>query len=146
MKIKTIKIKVTQDNQEFDFTEFFTGSNTIYTTNAQLIQEEDGLYWHAFFTYKNENNFEIPKRLSKLIEKEKAPSDYEEEVLQLIRKNNDISARVRNAIQCNLDAIYYFKTINEFEKLRNLGKKSILENEAFFNEILTISRKHRIQK
>lgn len=146
MKIKTIKVKVTQDNQDFDLSEFFTGSHTIYSTNAQLIQEEDGLYWHAFFTYKKENDFEIPKRLNKLIEKEKAPSDYEEEVLQLIKKNNEISARVRNAIQCNLDAIYYCKTINEFEKLRNLGKKSILENEAFFNEILTISRKHRIQK
>ena len=49
MKIKTIKIKVTQDNQDFDLSEFFTGSNTIYSTNAQLIQEADGLYWHAFF-------------------------------------------------------------------------------------------------
>lgn len=146
MKIKTIKIKVTQDNQDFDLSEFFTGSNTIYSTNAQLIQEEDGLYWHAFFTYKNENGFQIPKRLSKLIEEEKAPSDYEEEILRVIKKNNDISARVRNAIQCNVDAIYYFKTINEFEKLRNLGKKSILENEAFINEILAISKKHRIQK
>ena len=64
MKIKTIKIKVTQDNQDFDLSEFFTGSNTIYSTNAQLIQEADGLYWHAFFTYQQQGgNFQFPQNI-----------------------------------------------------------------------------------
>ena len=64
MKIKTIKIKVTQDNQDFDLSEFFTGSNTIYTTNAQLIQEEDGLYWHAFLLINNKVViFSFPKNI-----------------------------------------------------------------------------------
>ena len=52
MKIKTLKIKITAANQDFDFTEFFTGNNAIYSTTAQLLQEEDGVYWHAFITYK----------------------------------------------------------------------------------------------
>ena len=105
MKIKTIKIKVTQNNQDFDLSEFFTGSNTIYSTNAQLIQEADGLYWHAFFTYQQQGgNFQFPQKYSTSKEK-KAPDGFEEALLEFIETKTNASVRTKNSIKCNFDFI-----------------------------------------
>lgn len=41
MKLKTLKLKVTNDQQEYDFSEFLTGSNTVYNTIAHFEKEGD---------------------------------------------------------------------------------------------------------
>ena len=95
MKIKTIKIKVTQDNQDFDLSEFFTGSNTIYTTNAQLIQEEDGLYWHAFFTYQQQGGSYLFSKKHSISNEKKAPDGFEEALLEFVKTNKILQVTPR---------------------------------------------------
>ena len=146
MKIKTIKIKVTQDNQDFDLSEFFTGSNTIYTTNAQLIQEEDGLYWHAFFTYQQQGgNFQFPQKYSTSKEK-KAPDGFEEALLEFIETKTNASVRTKNSIKCNLDNVYTFKKAEDFLKLKSLGKGSINKEKVFLLEVLEFIKKFKETK
>lgn len=146
MKIKTIKIKVTQDNQEFDLSEFFTGSNTIYSTNAQLIQEEDGLYWHAFFTYKNEYGYQIPKMLSKLAEEKTAPDGFEEALLEFVKTKTNVSRRVKNSINWDSDIVYTFEKIEDFLKLKSLGKGSVNKEKDFLLEVLEFIKKYKEAK
>ena len=146
MKIKTIKIKVTQDNQDFDLSEFFTGSNTIYSTNAQLIQEEDGLYWHAFFTYKNENGYQIPKMLSRLAEEKKAPDGFEEALLEFVKTKTNVSRRVKNSINWDSDIVYTFEKVEDFLKLKSLGKGSINKEKVFLLEVLEFIKKFKETK
>jgi hypothetical protein len=110
MKIKIIKIKVTIENQEFDFNDFFEGSNTIYTTNATLIKEKDGYYWHAFITYEpKQYNYEktIPKAITKIpvIEKEELPFGFEEEIREYIKNNPSKKTITKNCILINLEQI-----------------------------------------
>ena len=146
MKIKTIKIKVTQDNQEFDLTEFFTGSNTIYTTNAQLIQEEDGLYWHAFFTYQQQGGtFQFPKKYGTTTEKT-APDGFEEALLEFIKTKPNIDARTKNSIKCNVDTVFNFEKIEEFKKLRHIGKGSINKEKNFLLELLEFIKNYKESK
>jgi hypothetical protein len=76
MKIKTLKIKVETENQDFDFNEFLTGSNAIHTTQATLMKEKDGLYWHVFITYEPKNNdiYQHPREVQEF------PDGFEAEI------------------------------------------------------------------
>ena len=146
MKIKTIKIKVTQDNQDFDLSEFFTGSNTIYSTNAQLIQEADGLYWHAFFTYQQQGgNFQFPQKYSTSKEK-KAPDGFEEALLEFVKTKTNVSRRVKNSIKGDSDIVYTFEKVEDFLKLKSLGKGSINKEKDFLLEVLEFIKKYKESK
>ena len=146
MKIKTIKIKVTQDNQDFDLSEFFTGSNTIYSTSAQLIQEEDGLYWHAFFTYQQQGGSYLFSKKHGISNEKKAPDGFEEALLEFIETKTNASVRTKNSIKCNLDNVYTFKKAEDFLKLKSLGKGSINKEKVFLLEVLEFIKKFKETK
>ena len=120
MQIKTIKIKVTQDNQDFDFSEFFTGSNTIYSTSAQLIQEEDGLYWHAFFTYQQQGGSYLFSKKHSISNEKKAPDGFEEALLEFVKTKTNVSRGVKNSINWDSDIVYTFEKVEDFIILKSL--------------------------
>ena len=146
MKIKTIKIKVTQDNQDFDLSEFFTGSNTIYSTNAQLIQEEDGLYWHAFFTYKQVGDTYLFSQKQIPSNEKTAPDGFEEALLEFVKTKTNVSRGVKNRIKWEPDSVYTFEKIEDFFKLKSLGKVSINKEKVFLLEVLEFIKKFKETK
>ena len=146
MKIKTIKIKVTQDNQDFDLSEFFTGSNTIYSTNAQLIQEADGLYWHAFFTYQQQGGSYLFSKKHSISNEKKAPDGFEEALLEFVKTKTNVSRRVKNSINWDSDIVYTFEKVEDFLKLKSLGKGSINKEKVFLLEVLEFIKKFKETK
>ena len=146
MKIKTIKIKVTQDNQDFDFSEFFSGSNTIYSTSAQLIQEEDGLYWHAFFTYQQQGGSYLFSKKHGISNEKKAPDGFEEALLEFVNTKTNVSRRVKNSIKGDSDIVYTFEKVEDFIILKSLGKGSINKEKEFLLNVLEFIKKFKETK
>ena len=146
MKIKTIKIKVTQDNQDFDLSEFFTGSNTIYSTNAQLIQEADGLYWHAFFTYQQQGGSYLFSKKHSISNEKKAPDGFEEALLEFVNTKTNVSRRVKNSIKGDSDIVYTFEKAEDFIILKSLGKGSINKEKEFLLNVLEFIKKFKETK
>jgi hypothetical protein len=140
MKIKTLKIKVENNNQEFDFNDFFEGSNTIYKTEASLQKEKDGYYWHAFITYEPKTGIpyykSIPQKETIL------PEGFKEEIMIYISNNPTSSTRAKNTISSNMEKVFCMYEFKDFYKLRNLGKKSFEKETDFFKGILDIVKKY----
>lgn len=139
MKIKILKIKIENSNQDFDFADFFEGSNTIFNTNSQLVKEGKDYFWHLLITYEQKyTSFPFTKT-----EKKKAPIEFEEEILKLIHNFPTKNVRVKNALKSYIDELYYFSSPNEFNNIRRLGKKSITENPEIFDEVWKTIEKHQ---
>jgi hypothetical protein len=140
MKIKTLKIKVEKENQEFDVEEFFEGSNTIYKTEASLQKEKDGYFWHVFITYEPKGVALFSKSIP---QKETVLSkDFEDEITNYLNKNSTISSRSKNVIKHNLAVLLGIDKIEDFMRLRYLGKNSIEKNKVFFNDMVDIIQKY----
>jgi|GEM_PF-3647577 len=140
MKIKILKIKVENENQDFDFKDFFVGSNTLYNTTANIVKEDDGLYWHAFITYEPQNNYlsaSIPRQEKKL------PEGFEEEIRAYLKKEPPKKTRSKNAVLSNIENILNIKETKEFARLRNITEKNVFEDVDFFTAVLEIIKKHQ---
>ena len=137
MKIKTIKIKVESANQEFDFGDFFEGSNTIYTTTAAFHQEQDGLYWHAFITY------EPKERSYKPTQAKKMPAGFEEAFETYIKDNPPKKIRSRNAVRYCPERVLEVKELQDFRRFKDLGASSLAEDNDFFTGLLELVKQYQ---
>ncbi|TAE38511.1 MAG: hypothetical protein EAZ50_07600 [Runella slithyformis] len=144
MKIKTIRIKAEVDNQEFDFTQFFEGSNTIFTTSATLVKEEDGYYWHAFITFEPNSVFNTSR--STTPKKPMPPQAFEDEVITYTQQNPPKSIRLRSGVKSSIEAVFEMRELNDFHKLRNVGTNSVLGDTDYLSGILEIVKKHQPQQ
>lgn len=140
MKIKTLKIKVEKENQEFDTVDFFEGSYIIYKTEASLQKEKDGYFWHVFITYDSKDDALFSK--STLQKKTFLPKGFEDEITNYLNRNSIINTRYKNALKHNLLVLLDIDKIEDFTRLRNIGKNSIEENKVFFNGIVEIIQKY----
>ena len=142
MKIKTLKIKVETENQDFDFSEFLTGSNTIYKTEATLKKEKGGFYWHVFITYEPKNNFVYihPRDAREL------PEGFESEVLDFLYANLPNKIRVKHAIIGGLKRLLSIEDLEGFKFLKQIGNSSIEHDKEFFTALLEIIKKYQIPK
>ena len=131
---------------DFDLSEFFTGSNTIYSTNAQLIQEADGLYWHAFFTYQQQGGSYLFSKKHSISNEKKAPDGFEEALLEFVNTKTNVSRRVKNSINWDSDIVYTFEKVEDFLKLKSLGKGSINKEKVFLLEVLEFIKKFKETK
>ena len=141
MKIKTIKLKVERENQEFDFSEFFEGSNTIFTTNSQLVEQKDGYYWYAFITY--EPRIDKPFLKPLLSPTKELPEGFEEEVRNYLKTNPPKNTRTQNAVKGGLEVVLKCEKMGDFLRLQSVGKGSIKEENVFFEGLLEIVKKYK---
>jgi hypothetical protein len=146
MKIKTLKIKVENENQEFDFADFFEGNYTIYKTEASLQKEKDGYYWHAFITFEPNGAtpyFDAIQNFNILQRKEiTLPKGFEDEVNNYLKNNPPKKARSQNLMKCNIEKLWGIENLNDFNKIKNLGKISIREDAVFYQGLLDIIKKY----
>ena len=92
MKVKTIRIKIEDDIQEFNVTDFGITSATLYDKIAHVVQEADGLYWHVMIFYQ-------PSYTSTVIKETKVKyrDEIESEISKYFKQCHP-STRVRNGI------------------------------------------------
>ena len=139
MKIKTLKIKVETENQDFDFTEFLTGSNVIHTTEATLRKEKDGLYWHVFITYqpKGYDTYLDPRAVQEF------PKGFEEEIYAFLHNNPPTKLRVKNAVVGGMRRLLKIRDIEGFKFLNQIGNNSLAQDQEFFTALLAIINKYQ---
>lgn len=133
MKIKIVKIKVEDADQEFDSSAFISGKHTVVSTHAELKEEEDGLYWHAFFTF---HDFEIATAATKVNEEKSLLKVFLVEVLEFVKTHPTASTKAKSAVLGSIEHIAGFRTMDDFLKLRNIGKGTVTSNSLFFEELL----------
>ncbi len=143
MRIKTLRIKVEKDNQDFDFSEFFEGSNTIYTTNTQLIKEGEDYYWYAFFTYKKEGSYipTFPKVAKKVL-----PAGFEEEVENFISEKFPNNGAFARNLRDSVDRLIDCKFIEDIRRFKGFGPKRVADNLSILEELLEIIKKYNPPK
>ena len=140
MRIKTLRIKVENDNQDFNFSDFFEGSNTIYTTNTQLIKEGEHYYWYAFFTYKRDVSY-IPTFPKKVF-----PAGFEAEVESFISEKFPQNGAFAGNLRYSMDRLIDCKSIKDIRMIKNFGPKRIADNLSILEELLEIIKKYNPPK
>ena len=133
MKIKIVKIKVQDADQEFDSSAFIMGKHTVISTHAELKEEKDGLYWHVFFTY---SDFEIATAETLKKEDKALLKAFHTEVLEFVKTYSSVSLTVKNSIINSIDNLPDMRTSDDFARLRNIGKGTVTAHSLFFEELL----------
>ncbi|WP_432672940.1 hypothetical protein [Flavobacterium sp. SM2513] len=133
MKIKIVKIKVEDAGQEFDSSAFISGKHTVVSTHAELKEEDDGLYWHAFFTF---HDFEIVTAATRKKEEKELYRAFHQEVLEFLKTHPTATSKAKNIVMDNFDNLTSIRGMNDFMKLRNMGKSTLTSNSLFFEELL----------
>jgi hypothetical protein len=134
MKFQTIRIKIVEDIQEYDLSQFIIGGCTVYDKKATVVQEHDGLYWHIVIFYQPTNSFNsshLPIY----------PSELKDEVEKIL-EDHKVNNRVQHAVYNSLKNYKTIKTINDFKSYRNLGQKSITEYNIVLNLIINLYLKY----
>ncbi len=139
MKIKTLKIKIESDNQTFEVSDFFDGSNTLYDKFTHIVDEPDGKYWHVLIFYKNNSPGFVSSKPFEI----ELPNEFLEEIKTYIKTNPPISILASNCIKANIDKLFGVEKFTDFRRFRNLGDDSLARDTIFFSAILEIIEKHR---
>lgn len=137
MRIKTLRIKVESNDQDFFVDDFFSDKDSCYTTNAQLVKEGKDYYWHVLITYDKGSAFKPAATKKRVIN-----TSYFEAITQLLKENPPKYGLTKNVVGGNLDYIYEFRTIFDFKKLRNFGNKSIENDREFLEKVIEIVIKY----
>lgn len=135
MKIKTLKIKVENENYEYPLPDFYTLANIIYSIRADLIRENDEYYWMIMIVF--EPKVDILQGSSKPLYN-RLPIGFKEAIDDYILNYNLTNLRVKNCINLYLEDLIEFKQINDFKKIKGLGNKSLFVEYNFLSGLLEI--------
>lgn len=141
MKIRTLKIKVEQETQEYCLETMFTTHNDIHSTTATLVKENKQYFWHVLISYVPNRNFysNVPRYSND----EDAPYGFKEEINNFIENSKNKIPRVKNCIRVYQNQLYKIQKLEDFNRIRGIGKKSIYDDQYFLNSILNIINKHK---
>lgn len=139
MKLKTLRIKIENDNQTFELSDFFEGNTTLYDKFTHIVDEPDGKYWHVMIFYTSDYTaFSKPK-----IPKTEIPKELIIEIHEFIKINPPISKKVLNNINANIESLIDIESTEDFKRFRSLGAKTLAKESVFLNGILEIIKKYR---
>ena len=143
MRIKTLRIKVETDNQDFDMGQFFEGNNTLHQIKMELIKEGEDYYWHAFITYDRTSGYvpSFPKA-----EKKVFPAGFEAEVENFISEKFPNNGAFARNLRDNMDRLIDWKSIKDIRMMRGFGPKRIADNLSILEELLEIIKKYNPPK
>lgn len=135
MKIKTIRIKIEDDIQEFNVTDFEITNATLYDKIAHVVQEADGLYWHVMIFYQPNSNITGINNLQTV--------DIIRREVAVYLEQTKPSIRVRNGIFSSIVRYEEIKTREDFRRVKQIGYGSINLFPEIFDEVLKIFDKYR---
>ncbi len=141
MLIKILKIKVQQDNQEFQLENWLSNYNYIHSTTAKLVKEKKDYYWHVLISF--ESKLDLYSNVSNLIKDNEAPIGFNEEIVNYLENCKSINSRIKNSIQFYQDELFQIEELQDFKRIRGIGIKTFSENEYFLNSILNIINKYK---
>lgn len=131
MRIKTLRLKVESNDQDYFVDDFFSDTASCYTTNAQLVKEGKDYYWHVLIAYDKGGAFKPAVTKKRVIN-----TSYFDAITQLLKENPPKYGLTKNVVGGNMDYIYEFRTIFDFKKLRNFGAKSIENDKEFLEKVI----------
>lgn len=137
MRIKTLRIKVESNDQDYFVADFFSDRDSRYTTNAQLVKEGKDYYWHVLITYDKGGAFKPAATKKRVVN-----TSYFDAITQLLKESPPKYGLTKNVVGGNMDYIYEFRTIFDFKKLRNFGAKSIENDREFLEKVIEIVIKY----
>lgn len=140
MKIKTLKIKVENENNEYAIPGFYALTNIIYSTKAELIREDDVYYWLVMIAF--EPKVTIMPGSSKVTYKQ-LPNGFKEAAQKYINKEPTSKVRVKNCVNFYLEDLIDIKKMDDFKRFRGLGGKTIHEEFKFLSGLLDIIRSYQ---
>lgn len=135
MKLKTLKLKVTSDQQEYDFTQFLTGSNTIYHTSSHFEKEGEEFYWHVLFTYEPKQDYTQPVKV--------LPEGFEKEIKEYTEQNPPKTLTIKAIVNDSSERLLKMKEIEDFGMFRNVGKKACEKDNEYLTGLLAIIQKYQ---
>lgn len=140
MKIKTLKIKVEKESQEYVIPGFYAMTNIIYSTSAELIRENDEYYWLVMIAFEPKVNI-IPG--SSRVTYKQLPPGFKEAAQKYINKEPTSKVRVKNCVNFYLEDLIDIKKMDDFKRFRGLGGKTIHEEFKFLSGLLDIIRSYQ---
>lgn len=141
MKIKTLKIKAEDVEQEYDLAVLLERYCTIYKTEVSLQREKNCLFWYILIMYEplGYTFFSNTTSTKKTI----LPEGFEQEVLDYIDKNNRLTRPIiMSALKFNLNYLLEIEKLEDFIKCRNIGLKTIIKDKVFFQGLLNVIQKY----
>lgn len=140
MKIKTLKIKVENESQEFAIPSFYALTNIIYSTRAELIREDGEYYWIIMIAF--EPKVDIFPGISRVTNKQ-LPIGFKEAAKKYINMESTKKIRVKNCVNLYLEELIEVKNMNDFKQIRGLGGKTIINEFKFLSGLLEIIKRHQ---
>lgn len=142
MKITTLKIKADNAQMDFAISDYYLPNSTIYSTTSKLVKEKKEYYWLIMIAYKAY----VPKVLSNYMycNHEQFPEVFKEEVNQYFNVTDANSPRLKNRLYSIIDNMHFLHSMEDFQKIRGLGTKTIEKDYLFLEGLLQLINNFRL--
>ncbi len=141
MRIKTIKVRASNDSRDFAISDFYSQNSTIYSTNSKLIKEKDDYYWLVMIAY--ESNLLLPLEGYNSSNSYQLPAGFEQSVMHYVVNTPSNGVRIKNSVSAYLPSLLEINSINDFKCLRGLGVKTVEENIEFLSGLMDIIKQYQ---
>lgn len=141
MRIKTIKVRASNENLDFAISDFYSQNSTIYSTNSKLIKEKDDYYWLVMIAY--ESNLLLPLDGYDSSSNHQLPVGFEQSVMQYVVNAPSNGVRIKNSISTYLPSLLIINSIHDFKRIRGLGVKTVEENIEFLSGLMDIIKQYQ---
>jgi hypothetical protein len=134
MKIKTLKIKAGQNDQEIALSDYFEAYPTIYNTSASMVKEGNEYYWYICIAFEPKSPY-LSFKPKKTVE---LPAGFEAAIKAYAKENKCNNIRVYNRVMYFSPELLRFTTLNDFKRLRGIGAKTIEQDVDFLTGLLAV--------
>jgi hypothetical protein len=139
MKVKSLKIKISNTPSDVIIPDFISNNNEILGINAE-IKEVDGQYfWFVLIAY--EPKYDFISGYKYISEPRPLPARFKEEVIKYTNRHKNLNTRVKNCVKFYLEELIEMKKLDDFKRLRGMGVKSIFIEELFLLGLLEVIKK-----
>lgn len=141
MRIKTIKVRASNEGRDFAISDFYSQNSTIYSTNSKLIKEHEDYFWLVMIAY--ESNLPMPLEGYDSSNEYQLPVGFEKSVTQYIINKHSNGVRIKNSVFAYMNSLMIVNSICDFKRIRGIGIKTIEENLEFLSGLLEIIHQYK---
>lgn len=134
MKIKTLKIKVEQSEQEISLLDYFELNNTIYNTSASMVMEGEDYFWYVLIAFEPKLPFFNYRNKAAAV----LPTGFEAALKKYALSTTCNNVRLYNRIMYYSNELVGFTSLDDFKRLRGIGSKTIDQDVTFLTGLLVV--------